>query len=56
MDVIIDKELAKLPICPQCKDTKVVIEMPYATMTTWHLCNRCKIEWSVSGQITPLRE
>lgn len=43
-----EKELLKLPICPQCNETKYVTDRWCRPMacTYYYICYRCCINWS----------
>jgi transposase-like protein len=39
-------ELLKLQICPKCKDTRHVYQLPYAILNPPFVCQNCNVEWS----------
>src|SRR4051812_16242291 len=45
-----DNQIFKLPICPQCKDTKYVFR-DLAILETYKHCDRCSISWDLMGNI-----
>jgi hypothetical protein len=40
-----------LPICPECKDTKHVVNAYKGPNPPFLECSECKVEWNSAGQV-----
>ncbi len=41
----VPRQMLKLPICPQCHDTKNVTDSDHQKLNPIYMCKECNIEW-----------